>query len=291
MKIPDNIKIESINLSVKNLDEALDFYTRQIGFIIIDRTGNETYVSANGKEPFLIGLHENPKWKYPAKNSTGLFHAAIRFPNRKELAKVFLRLFENKAKFQGFSDHIVSEAVYLADPDGNGIELYVDKPKDKWNWRLGQVEMDTLPLNLKVLTNELKDEDLKNDAIHPDTQIGHIHLKVSNLLKAEKFYSHFLGFSVTNSAYSGALFLSAGGYHHHIGVNVWSSKNGSPPAESSLGLMDFTIRISDGNYMNSISEKAKSSGIENGKTADGRFFLRDFDNNKIILTLQNNRSG
>ncbi len=284
-KIPDNTKIQSVNLTVKNLDEALDFYSNQIGFNVIDRTEKKSFLSANGKEPYIIGLFENPDAKYPAKNSTGLFHIAVKFPNRKELAKIFLKLFENKVKFQGFSDHIVSEAVYLSDPDGNGVELYTDKPKETWNWRLGQVEMNTLPLNLQVLTNALEDEDLKTDTIHPDTEIGHIHLKVSDLLKAEKFYSHLLGFNITNSTYNGALFLSAGGYHHHIGVNVWSSRNGSPPPDNSLGLMSFTIIIPDENYLNLISESANSLGIENGKSSDGKVILRDFDNNKIIVTL------
>ena len=284
-KIPDNTKIQSIDLTVKNLDETLDFYNKLIGLTIIERDNQNVYLSVNGKEPYSIGLHENTEAVYPAKNSTGLFHIAVRFPNRKELAKVFLRLFENKVKFHGFSDHLVSEAVYLADPEGNGIELYTDKPEETWNWRLGQVEMSTLPLNLQVLTNALSDADLKSDTIHPETEIGHIHLKISNLQKAEKFYSRLLGFIITNSAYSGALFLSAGKYHHRIGVNVWSSKNGIPPPENSLGLMNFTINIPDENYLNSITEKAKTAGIESIKSPDGKIILRDFDNNKIILTL------
>jgi catechol 2,3-dioxygenase len=285
IKIPDNTKIQSIDLIVKNLDETLNFYNNLIGFNIVELNDKNAYLSANGRKPYLIGLHENPQAKYPAKESTGLFHIAVKFPNRKELAKVFLRLFENKVKFQGFSDHIVSEAVYLADPDGSGIELYTDKPDDTWNWRLGQVEMNTLPLNLQVLTNALSDDDLKSDTIHPETEIGHIHLKVSDLLKAEKFYSRLLGFRITNSAFSGALFLSAGKYHHRIGVNVWSTKNSIPPPENTLGLMNFTINIPDENYLNSITEMTKTAGIESGKSSDGKIILRDFDNNKIILTL------
>lgn len=284
-KIPDNTKILNLDLIVKNLNTAVNFYKSLIGLKITEQNETSVFLSANGKVPYLIGLHQNSDARYPAKNSTGLFHLAIRFPNRKELAKVFLRLFENKVKFQGFSDHIVSEAVYLADSDGNGIELYTDKPKETWNWRLGQVEMNTFPLNLQVLTNALEDEDLKSDTIHPETGIGHIHLKVSNLQKAEKFYSRLLGFNITNSSYNGALFLSAGGYHHHIGVNIWSSKNGTPPPENSLGLMNFTVKIPDENYHTLIAEKAKSTGIETLKSSDEKIILHDFDYNKIILTL------
>jgi catechol 2,3-dioxygenase len=285
MKIPDNTIIQSIDLSVSGLDKSLDFYSRLIGFKEISRGGKTVYLSANGKQPYIISLTENKNGKFPARNNTGLYHIAIRFPNRKELAKVFLRLFENKTKFQGFADHLVSEAVYLADSDGNGVELYTDKPEDKWKWTLGQVEMDTLPLNLQVITNELGENETITDGIHPDTKIGHIHLKVSDLFKAEKFYNHLLGFNVTNSSYPGALFLSAGGYHHHIGTNVWSSKNGTPPPENSLGLNSFTINIPDANFIREIEEKTKNSGIETGKLNDGKILLHDFDNNKIILSL------
>jgi catechol 2,3-dioxygenase len=285
MKIPDNTIIQSIDLAVSDLDKSLDFYSRLIGFKEISRERRTVYLSADGKQPYIISLIENKNAKHPMRKNTGLYHIAVRFPNRKELAKVFLRLFENKVKFQGFSDHIVSEAVYLADPDGNGVELYADKPKDMWKWKLGQVEMDTLPLNLQVLTNELEDNEAITDGVHPGTKIGHIHLKVSDLFKAEKFYNHLLGFNVTNSSYPGALFLSAGGYHHHIGTNVWSSKNGTPPPENSLGLKSFTINIPDGTYINEIEEKAKSSGVETAKPDNGKILLHDFDNNKIILTL------
>ena len=285
MKIPDDTIIQSIDLSVSNLDKSMDFYSRLIGFKKIPSEGNAVFLSANGKPPYIISLTENKNGKSPARNNTGLYHIAIRFPNRKELAKVFLRLFENKTKFHGFSDHLVSEAIYLADRDGNGVELYIDRPKKSWKWTLGQVEMDTLPLNLQVITGELDDKDSIKDDIHPDTRIGHIHLKVSDLFKAEKFYNHLLGFIVTNSSYPGALFLSAGGYHHHIGTNVWESKNGSPPPENSLGLKSFTISIPDKNYIKEIGEKAKNYVIETGKHSDEKILLSDFDNNKIILTL------
>jgi catechol 2,3-dioxygenase len=285
MTIPDKTIIQSIDLAVSNLEESLEFYSRLIGFKEISGDRNSVFLSASGKQPYIISLTEDKNGKHPHRSNTGLYHTAIRFPNRKELAKAFMRLFENKAKFHGFSDHIVSEAIYLADPDGNGVELYIDKPKDTWKWTLGQIEMDTLPLNLQVITNELDDKEGIKDDIHPDTRIGHIHLKVSDLFKAEKFYNHLLGFNVTNSSYPGALFLSAGGYHHHIGTNVWSSKNGAPPPDDSLGLKSFTINIPDENYIKEIEGKAKTYGVETAKQNDGKILLNDFDNNKIILTL------
>lgn len=285
MKIPDNTIIQSIDLSVIDLEKSLDFYSRLIGFKEISREGKNVYLSANGKPPYIISLAESKNGKHPSRNNTGLYHVAIRLPDRKELAKVFLRLFKNNVKFHGFSDHIVSEAIYLADSDGNGVELYIDRPKETWKWTLGQVEMDTLPLNLQVITNELGENETITDGIHPDTKIGHIHLKVSDLFKAEKFYNQLLGFNVTNSSYPDALFLSAGGYHHHIGTNIWSSRNGTPPPDGSLGLKSFTINIPDENYTEELEKNAKNYGIETAKQNNGKVFLNDFDNNKIILTL------
>lgn len=285
MKIPDNTKIQSVDLSVSDLEKSLAFYSGLLGFKEIRRDGRTSFISANGEPPYIFSLTENKNGKQPLKNNTGLYHIAIKFPGRKELAKTFMHLFELKTKFQGFSDHLVSEAIYLVDPDGNGVELYTDKPKETWKWNLGQVVMDTLPLNLQVLTSELEKDDLKYNGLHPGTEMGHIHLKVSDLFKAEKFYNHLLGLNVTSSSYPGALFFAADGYHHHIGTNIWSSQKGAPPPENSLGLKCFTIKLPDENFIKSIEEKAKSSAIETIKPAEGKILLHDFDNNKIILTL------
>src|SRR5215216_889970 len=183
MKIPDTTKIQSVDLRIKNFDESLNFYSNLIGLKVVEQKDNTAFLSATGNYPYLISLHEDKNASRRSYGTTGLFHTAIRLPNRKELARVFLRLFDNGIKFQGFSDHIVSESIYLADPDENGVELYADRPRGKWQWKMGQVEMDSLPLNLNVLTNELDDRGVWN-GIHPDTDIGHIHLNVSNLNKA-----------------------------------------------------------------------------------------------------------
>jgi len=293
--IPENTKIQSIDLTVKNLEEALNFYSHLIGFREINRSGNTVFLSASGEEPYSIGLHENNEAKHPPRNSPGLFHIAFRFPNRKELASVFMRLQDKNTKFQGFSDHLVSEAIYLADPDGSGIELYADRSKEMWQWRRGEIEMDTLPLNLRELTKELADQENAWDGIHPGTVIGHIHLKVSDLFKAEQFYSHVLGLNVTNSTMPGALFFAANGYHHHIGTNTWSSlpaealaqavRNGTPPPEGSTGLMSFTIKAPDKEYFDSIEKETKEAGFESARINSEKILVRDFDKNKIFLTL------
>jgi catechol 2,3-dioxygenase len=284
MKIPDNTHIQSIDLRVKNLESSLRFYSYLLGFKEIEKKDNYAALSASGNAPYIIKLVEDKKAKYAHRDNTGLYHVAIRLPSRKELARVFLRLFNNKIKFHGFSDHLVSEAIYLADPDENGVELYVDKPRAEWIWRLGEVEMATLPLDLNVITSELNDKDIWN-GIHPETEIGHIHLKVSDIFKAEIFYSNTLGFNVTTASYPGALFLSAGGYHHHIGTNIWHSKNGTPPPENSLGLISYTIYIPGKEYLEEIEKSAKESNLFIEKHDGLSIVVKDFDNNKIKLTL------
>jgi len=285
MKIPDNTKIQSVDLKVKDLASSLHFYSELMGFKIISQTQNSAQLSATGDLPYLLQLTEDKNAIHKPKGTTGLFHVAIRLPNRKELARVFLRLFGSKIKFQGFSDHLVSEAIYLEDPDENGLELYADRPREEWPYNMGQVEMATLPLNLNTITDELEDRNEWN-GIHPDTDIGHIHLNVSDIKKAQNFYSFILGMNVTNSAYNGAMFFSAGGYHHHIGTNVWSSKNGSPAPENSVGLQSYTVIVPDLEYLSEITSKAKDAELLISAFDGEKALIKDYDGIKIFLVIQ-----
>jgi len=284
MKIPDDAKILSVDLKIKNLVASINFFSTLLGFKEIKRNDKTSYLSANGSHPYLISLTENINSIPKPPGTTGLFHIAIRFPSRKELARVFLRLFDHKVKFQGFSDHLVSEAIYLLDPDENGIELYADKPRSEWVWQMGEIQMDTLPLNLNVITNELDDRNVWN-GIHPETDIGHIHLRASDLRKAEEFYFRLLGFNISSSSYNGALFFAAGKYHHHVGTNIWQSRNGSPPPEKSVGLISYTINIPNKDYFNKLEQSAKEQNVL-FEPFDGKSLtILDFDKNKIRLTL------
>jgi len=282
--LPGNSHIQSIDLKVKDLEGSLHFYSHLLGMKKKDLPAHEVELYSDINKPYLLKLIVTPDAKYPATDNTGLYHIALRFPNRKELARVFMRLFENKYKFQGFSDHTVSEAIYLADPDGNGIELYVDKPKDEWTYNNVEIVMDTLPLNLSHITKELDDSDFW-EGIHPSANIGHIHLKVSNIFHTEKFYSFMLGFKVTTRSYPGALFLAAGDYHHHIGANIWKTRNGFPPPENSLGLTGLTINIPDSEHLASIVNHVKDYGLLIDDSNPAGVLVKDFDNIKIRLTL------
>ncbi len=282
--ISDNTHIQSVDLKVKDLEKGLHFYSDLLGLIPVKISGREAELYSSTNKPYLIKLYEDKNALFPSSKNTGLFHTALCLPSRKELARVFLRLFENKYKFGGFSDHLVSESIYLSDPDENGIELYADRPEEEWKFENGQFVMDTLPLDLSVITKELGNNEVWT-GIHPDTSIGHIHLKVSNLTFADMFYNMILGFSVTNSSYSGALFLAAGGYHHHIGANVWSTRNGTPPPGNSIGLISYTINVSEEKYLAETEKKLEAEGLIIEKNDKNSLLVKDFDNIKIRLTL------
>lgn len=282
MSLPKNISIQSYELKVKDLEVMSDFYSGTLGFKIISSTKDEAMLSASGEEPFLIKLVHDKNARDIGSYYPGLYHIAIKFFNREALAKTFLHLFDEGQKFQGFTDHIVSEAIYLADPEDNGIELYIDKPRIQWTWKLGEIQMSNLPLNLNVLTDSVKDRNKAYTGVDERTVIGHIHLQVSDLQKAEKFYHEILGMDITNKSYNGALFFAAGGYHHFIGANIWHSRNSPPAPDNSAGLMKFTIQIPDEKEIEQILLRSE---IENLVIDKEEKIIKDFDGNKIALTV------
>jgi catechol 2,3-dioxygenase len=198
-------------------------------------------LSATGTEPDHIRLTEHPGALPRPPHTTGLFHAAIRLPNRNALAILVRRLIQQRAKVQGFSDHGVSEAIYLADPEGNGLELYADRPNLAWPRTDNHLAMVSNPLDVDELLAHAEDPVESWRGINPGTDIGHVHLQVSDLRKAEEFYHERLGFEITQRTYPGALFFAAGGYHHHIGVNVWAGKKVTRPPDNAVGLLAFSI--------------------------------------------------
>lgn len=282
LKLPAETSIESINLKVRDIESTLNFYTNLLGLKVIEKDCNEYYLSATGKQPYLIKLSEDKNAPVRMRGTPGLYHTAILFPNRKELARVFLRLFDRKIKFQGFADHLVSEAIYLADPEGNGIELYVDKPKEVWKKKSGEIQMDSLPLDLSLITKELDDRNEWN-GIHPETKIGHIHLNVSDLKKAEIFFNEVLGFKISNSTYPGAFFFAAGDYHHHIGTNIWQTRRGATADVNSLGMTGFKIKIPDREVLKIISQRADKLNLNKKAEDNSQIVVNDFDGNEITL--------
>jgi catechol 2,3-dioxygenase len=228
-----------VHLKVADLNRSLTFYQEMIGFQVLNQSEEKAVLTADGNTPLLtIEQPENAKPK--ERNRTGLYHFAILLPSRSDLANVLLHLLQSGYPLQGASDHLVSEAIYLADPDGHGIEIYTDRPNDKWTWENGEVVMATEPLNAEDLLAQGKGNSWSG--LPSGTVMGHIHLQVSDLDKAEQFYCKGLGFDLVNSKYGqSARFVSSGGYHHHIGLNTWHSAGAPAPTSNSVALKLFSL--------------------------------------------------
>jgi catechol 2,3-dioxygenase len=229
-------------LKVADLGRSLAFYQDILGYTAHEISAGSVWLSA-GSEPADFILHEHPDAQPKPRRTSGLFHAAILLPTIRDLARVVKQLVAKGWPIGGASDHGVSEALYLDDPDGNGLEIYVDRPRDAWSWNGDQVAMVTEPLDFDSLFGELNDSEPEWTGIPDETTIGHIHLQISNLEDSARFYTDVLGFQTMQSSYPGALFVAAGGYHHHIGMNVWAGRGVLPPPEGTAGLMRFTIDV------------------------------------------------
>ncbi len=239
------MKINNIRLLTRDARRLKSFYTDILGFYSELQDDGIIDLSAEIGQGPLITLEESTSAQDRPGGSPGLYHVAILMPTRKDLARHLRRLAEERYPLQGFADHGVSEAIYLADPDGNGIELYVDRPADAWPRKKGEIEMFTKPLDLEDLLSELERGEPAWDGIHPDARIGHIHLQVSDLTTSGAFYHDVLGYDITQKNFPGALFLASDGYHHHIGLNSWNTKGSVPAPKGSAGLARFSIETLD----------------------------------------------
>jgi catechol 2,3-dioxygenase len=231
--------VSHVHLNVKEIERSLSFYQGTLGLQVLERAANRVTLTADGKNPLVtVEQPSNVLPKEPRRS--GLYHLAILLPSRKELAKAVKHFMDIKYEaVQGASDHLVSEAFYLSDPDGNGIELYSDRPAEGWKWRGQEVSMVSDPLDIPNLFAEIGEEDFTG--LPEDTIMGHIHLHVGNLVEAEEFYGKGLGFDVVHRLSSHALFMSTGGYHHHIGLNIWNGEGVPAPSPNSVGMKYYTM--------------------------------------------------
>ncbi len=256
--LPATTHIGRVHLDVSALSEALAFYTDVLGFRLVEREGDTAALSATGEGPALLLLTGRPEARPKPRRSTGLYHVAVRLPGQAALGRLLRHLVDADWPLQGAADHLVSEAIYLADPDGNGLELYCDRPREQWVRRDGQVEMATEPLNEGRLLQAGGTDPWAG--IDPGTDIGHVHLHVSSLEKAEGFYHGVLGLDITQRSYPGALFLSAGGYHHHVGVNTWAGEGAPPPPADAVGLRSFGLHVPDVEAWQALVKRAQAAG-------------------------------
>lgn len=239
ISLPDTTHIDSVHLRVINLDRALTFYRDILGFTVVERDGATVTLAASPDEPPIITLTEHPDAQRKPQRSIGLYHVAILMPDRAALARILRRLLVQRYPLGGASDHGVSEALYLSDPDGNGLEIYRDRPRTDWKMDGDQVAMVTEALDLENLLAEGQEQD---SGVAPGTTIGHIHLHVADLDRAESFYGGKVGFDMMmRMGMYGAYFMAAGGYHHHLGLNTWAGR--MPAPVNSVGLESYTIAV------------------------------------------------
>ncbi len=239
--LPADTRLGSVSLTTNDLEELEAFYVEGLGFQVLERVPHFLALGVGGDAP-ILNLVEALDATPAPERSAGLYHFAVLLPSRRALAGMLRRLIEQKIQLEGAADHLVSEALYLSDPQGNGIELYADRPPETWRSGQGQLKMATLPLDADGL---LAMEQDPISQLPAGTRLGHIHLHVSNLDEAVFFYERVLGFELMLRYGPSAAFLSWGGYHHHVGLNTWQGEGAPPPPANALGLREFSIILDD----------------------------------------------
>jgi catechol 2,3-dioxygenase len=283
MTLPADTSVGAVRLRVADLDASRAFYERVLGLGELERDGAALALGLEGGPP-LVELEAAPDAPRRPARSTGLFHLAILVPTRADLARALVRVAGAGWRLTGASDHLVSEALYLDDPEGNGIEIYRDRPREQWPRERGEVQMATLPLNLDSLVGELG-EGLREPGaseMPAGTTIGHVHLQMSELAAAEAFYAGALGLDVTVRSYPGALFVSAGGYHHHVGLNTWQSQGAPPPPDGALGLDRYELLLPSLAERDAAAARLADAGDEPFEVDEG-VLVRDPSGNRTLL--------
>jgi catechol 2,3-dioxygenase len=287
--LPAASAIGTVHMTVAGLDRTRAFYEQVIGLRSAEQPDGSLLLGGAEGLPPLLSLVGDSAASPRNPRQTGLFHFAILVPTRRDLAVALVRLAQGGWRLDGASDHLVSEALYLTDPEGNGIEIYHDRDRSLWRREAdGQLAMATLPLDLDDLLSELEaaPPDPAVDGLMPDaTRIGHIHLQVAELEQIERFYSGLLGFDVMVRGYPGALFVAAGGYHHHVGLNTWNSRDGARPAPGAVGLRAYEVRLGDSAAVEQALARVQAAGIATEVGPGGTTLVRDPSGNGVLLTV------
>lgn len=251
--LPATTDMGAVTLTVGNLDAMVDYYHRGIGLTVLDQIGPVATLGRAGR-PVLI-LHQDGSLKHASPNAAGLYHTAFLFPKKSELASAVYSVAKHfPNSFTGSSDHLVSNALYFDDPEGNGVELYWDRPRNEWQWQGNHVMMATEWLDPNEFLRQNLSEAGATAIADTPASIGHVHLKVGDLQTARDFYVGTLGFEVTAEYGSQALFVAAGGYHHHLGMNTWHSR-GAAERSAALGLGEVRISLGDENALGALRER------------------------------------
>jgi catechol 2,3-dioxygenase len=282
-------RLGQVSLTVSSLENQVRFYQQVLGFNLHWRDNYSARLGAGGAD--LLHLYEQPNVKR-YRRVTGLYHVAFLFPDRRQLARAIARLFELKIP-NSPTDHILTKTTYLNDPEGNGIELYAESPEDG-EWFMenddyyarradGSISNGREPLDLEALFSHFKADENLDAPLSPKNRIGHVHLHVHDIDQAVDFYHGILGFDVMGRSNGiGMAFVSAGGYHHHIGLNTWQGASAPPPPPDAVGLRYFSIKLPDQPEMEKILARLDQNEIPIELQGDG-FFVRDPSQNGVML--------
>ncbi|RDU38041.1 glyoxalase [Neobacillus piezotolerans] len=271
--------VGQVNLKVQDLERSISFYKEVIGFTVLNQSERKASLTADGKTVLLT--IEQPEAAGPKQpRTTGLYHFALLLPNRSDLASIVGHFMKIGQRI-GSSDHLVSEALYLSDPDGNGIEIYIDRDPSEWTWSGAEVAMTVDPLDFADL---LSGGVAPWEGLPAETVMGHIHLHVAELRKVEEFYTKGLGFEVVNRFGSQALFISTAKYHHHIGLNTWNGVGAPRPDRNSPGLKSYTLVLPTEESRTAVVGNLKAIGADVTEE-NGTYATEDPSGNRIILVV------
>jgi catechol 2,3-dioxygenase len=279
MAIAPQTHMGAVELSVSDLDRSLDYWQRAVGLNVLERENGRASL---GTDTELVRFVEEPG-AVPADGHTGLYHVALLVPDRPSLARWLAHAAREQIPLEGLSDHAVSEAIYLRDPDRHGIEIYADRPRASWDGRVMEL-MTTIPLDVESLLGELEDPQSEPFEGLPDgTTMGHVHLRVADVPETVRFYGDVLGMGLMAQLGPMAAFLSAGGYHHHIGGNTWESRGATPAPPGSATLRHASIVLPDAAELDRVVASVADAGQEPEARDDG-VLVRDPSENALLLT-------
>lgn len=273
--------VSQVDLKVTDIERSLAFYQNVIGLKVQGHTAKKAILSADGKTPLLT--LEQPENVIPKqRRTTGLYHFALLLPSRQDLGKILQHFMDTRYPLQGASNHIFSEALYLADPDGNGIEIYADRPPATWPWKNGLLVAASEPLDVESVLAETNGGEW--NGLPTGTVMGHLHLHGSELKHIKEFYQEGLGFDIVINIPDQALFFSTGRYHHHIAVNVWNGIGAPTPPENSVGLMKYSLVFPNEEARERVRIKLNRLGYD-VQRGNGGFQTKDPSGNRIQLRL------
>jgi catechol 2,3-dioxygenase len=279
-EIPAATRVGAVHLTVADLTRSLDYYERTIGLRVHERGGERATLGVGGED--LLVLVEQAGAR-AVRGYCGLYHFALLLPGREDLARWLAHAARARASLVGMADHFVSEAIYLSDPDGHGIEIYWDRPREVWEGKVAE-RMTTLALDTSSLFGELADPASETfEGLPDETRMGHIHLCVADVPQTVVFYRDVLGFGLMASLGGQAAFLSAGGYHHHLGANTWESARAGQPPPGAAALRGATVVLPSELERDRLLSRVADAGYEPTEI-DAGMLVHDPSGNPILLT-------